>query len=1061
MIERSRKCRPARKQYASLAILAASLGVQPVATATLLNAVIAQPQTQDQILQPCRDRLQNNQFEQAFLACETARNQFLETGDRSGEMRALSNMAFAATELGKYDQALALHQQSLTLAQQLKIPKNQAVSLQNLATLYLNRGQSTQAIEHYRQSIDLSRAVPDSQLEINDLIGLGAAYQGQQAYSQAIDTYEQSINLARQLQNPLLEASALDSLATVYDLKGDYDKAISLHQQAIAIFQRQKDSRSEAQAKYNLGLIYAAQGQYDQAIDLYKKYLTLARQLKLPQSEALALGSLADVYVELGQYPKAMELHQQQLDIAIALQAPNLGAAALNGMGLAQDGLGDYQQAIAFHGQALDLYIQLEDSLGQAQSLNNLGSIYSSLGQYVTALQLHGQQLQLLQSIEAPTETAKALQNQGNIYNRLGQLDKATGFYHEALTQFQALGEQPAEARILGNLGGLAIQKEQWQTAKKLYQQQLKIAQAIDNPLLQASAFGSLGLVHEGLVDPIAAAEAYQQQLTIAEDQGNRAQAATALTNLGALAHNQGQYDNAQALHRQALALRQALGDRLGQSKNLSNIATTAFRQGNLETAETFQAQAIEKLEAVRDRNLEDASKISLLETYRRNYAQYQQILIAQGKPEQALEISEQGRARAFVELFSDRTASDPTARLSIEPPNLADLKRIAQNQQATLVEYSIINTGIGNPSLYTWVIQPSGQISFHQTDLNQLDQPFEQLIQTSRNSLGIRGRAGIAIAAPGRLSSSERKRQTMQKLQQLHQLLIEPIADQLPQDPNQAVIFIPQDELFLVPFPALRNAQGNYLIEQYSTLTAPSIQALDLTHQQSQRLGSSTPQHFTPNDMLIVGNPTMPSIYNPQTEANTPLLPLLGAEQEARLIAQQLGTQPLLNADATEASVKERLGKAKLIHLATHGLLDYGNPQLSGVDDLPGAIALAPSNSPNAQEDGLLTTHELLELDLHADLVVLSACDTGRGDLMADGVIGLSRSLMTAGVPSVIVSLWQVPDESTAFLMTEFYKQWLASDNKAQALRQAMLMTLEQYPDPIHWSAFTLIGQS
>lgn len=101
------------------------------------------------------------------------------------------------------------------------------------------------------------------------------------------------------------------------------------------------------------------------------------------------------------------------------------------------------------------------------------------------------------------------------------------------------------------------------------------------------------------------------------------------------------------------------------------------------------------------------------------------------------------------------------------------------------------------------------------------------------------------------------------------------------------------------------------------------------------------------------------------------------------------------------------------------------------------------------------------MQLDLKAELVVLSACDTGRGDLTADGVIGLSRNLMIAGVPSVMVSLWQVLDDSTAMLMTEFYKQWQSSGNKANALRQAMLSTMEEYPAPINWFAFTLMGES
>ena len=140
----------------------------------------------------------------------------------------------------------------------------------------------------------------------------------------------------------------------------------------------------------------------------------------------------------------------------------------------------------------------------------------------------------------------------------------------------------------------------------------------------------------------------------------------------------------------------------------------------------------------------------------------------------------------------------------------------------------------------------------------------------------------------------------------------------------------------------------------------------------------------------------------------------------------------------------------ARIIHLATHGLFD-------DIRGLGSAIALAPSG----KDDGLLTAEEILNLKLNAELVVLSACDTGRGRLTGDGVIGLSRSLISAGVPSVIVSLWRVPDNTTAGLMVEFYRQLDNNPDKAQALRQAMLNTMKQHPNPRDWAAFTLIGEA
>lgn len=242
------------------------------------------------------------------------------------------------------------------------------------------------------------------------------------------------------------------------------------------------------------------------------------------------------------------------------------------------------------------------------------------------------------------------------------------------------------------------------------------------------------------------------------------------------------------------------------------------------------------------------------------------------------------------------------------------------------------------------------------------------------------------------------------------------------------------------MPFPALQDANGTYLIEKHTVLTAPSIQVLDLTRQQKLARPESD------GNLLVVGNPTMPSIGEPPQ----PLRPLLGAEKEAQDIAELLNVTPLIGSQATESAVVEQMLSSRLIHLATHGSFDPNR----GIGSW---IALTPTSS----DDGFLKAEEIFDLNLSAELVVLSACDTGRGKITGDGVIGLSRSFISAGVPSVLVSLWKVDDAATAYLMREFYENWLEGSDKAQALRQAMLSTMQQYPNPENWAAFTLIGEA
>ena len=214
----------------------------------------------------------------------------------------------------------------------------------------------------------------------------------------------------------------------------------------------------------------------------------------------------------------------------------------------------------------------------------------------------------------------------------------------------------------------------------------------------------------------------------------------------------------------------------------------------------------------------------------------------------------------------------------------------------------------------------------------------------------------------------------------------------------------------------------------------------LGLTQQQAKRVQGRA------KNILVVGNP------DPMPDD---LPPLPGAEREAIAVAKIFSTSALIGKQATKDQVVQQLSWARIIHLATHGLLERGQ---SSRLEAPGAIALAPTRS-----TGWLTAEEVIRLPrLQAEVVVLSACDTGRGTITGDGVLGLSRSWIAAGVPSVVVSLWAVNDESTAMLMVDFYRALQRSDRKnyAVALRQAMLTTMQKYPEPKQWAAFTLVGE-
>ncbi len=279
--------------------------------------------------------------------------------------------------------------------------------------------------------------------------------------------------------------------------------------------------------------------------------------------------------------------------------------------------------------------------------------------------------------------------------------------------------------------------------------------------------------------------------------------------------------------------------------------------------------------------------------------------------------------------------------------------------------------------------------------------------------------------------------------MQLLHQILIEPIIDLLPTDANSPIIFVPHYDLFLVPFAALQDSNNRYLIENHTILTSPSIQVLEITREHQNRVRGLR------QAALIVGDPTIAAKFN---ENPYKLRQIPRAKEAAEAIAATLGTQAISGDNATKVAILDRMLNTRIVHLSAHGLLD--DFQGSGI---PGAIILAPSGD----DDGAIHAVDILQLKLDSELVVLSACSTGRGKITGDGVIGLSRCFILAGVPSIIVSLWNMGVISAKLLMTEFYQNLARGDDRAAALRCAMLTTKARFPMPIAWAAFTLIGET
>jgi tetratricopeptide (TPR) repeat protein len=832
----------------------------------------------DRLFQQGVEQFQTSQFTAALQFWEQALKIYQEIQDRQGEGNALGGLGIAYDSLGDYPKAINYHQQSLTIARKIKDRKGEGTALGNFGITYRKLGNYPKAINYHQQYLTIAREIKDRRGEGTALGNLGIAYNSLGEHSKAIDYYQQYLAIAREIKDRRGEGQSLGNLGIAYDSLGEYSKAIDYLQQSLTIAREIKDRRGEGTALGNLGNTYDSLGEYSKAIDYLQQSLAIAREIKDRRGEGQSLGNLGIAYHVLGDYPKAIDYLQQSLVIAREIKNHEGEGNALGGLGIAYDSLGEYSKAIDYLQQSLAIAREIKDRKGEGVALGNLGATYHVLGDYPKAIDYFQQRLAIAREIKDRRGEGQSLGNLGIAYHVLGDYPKAIDYHQQSLAMLREIKDRKGEGRSLGNLG---------------------------------IAYDSLGEYSKAI-------DYFQRRLAIAREIKDRKGEGNALRNLGNVYHVLGDYPKAIDDLQQSLKSAREIKDRYGEGTALNNLGFVYYKQGKLTLAESILIEGMKVRESLRGRELKDNEKILFFDTQRNIYPTLQQVLIAQNKTDAAIEISERGRARAFVELLSSRFSPNPLEQ-SPKPLNVEEIRQIAKAQNSTLVQYSIIDNNFKiagkeetkESELYIWVIKPTGEIIFHKTDLKPLwkkeNTTLTKLIDNTRDSMGV----------------------------------------------------------------------------------------IDI-------------------------------------------------------ITRHGGLKP------AKTAVVAKMFQAKYIHLATHGLFD-------DIRGLGSAIALAPSN----QDDGLLTAEEIFNFQekfnqkLKADLVVLSACDTGRGRITGDGVIGLSRSFISAGVPSVIVSLWSVDDASTAFLMTKFYQNLERNPDKAKALREAMLETKKQYSQPLQWAAFTLIGES
>ncbi len=797
----------------------------------------------------------------------------------------------------------------------------------------------------------------------------------------------------------------------------------------------QLEKHQTAEALVKEGTNHYLKGEFRDALKDWQAALILFRAVGDLKGEGNTFGNIGLTYDALGEYERAIGFHRQNLTIARTIGDRTSESNALINIGSAHLSLGQYQRAIDVFDQALIIKRADRDVKGTANVLGNLGITYYSLGQYRRAIELYNQALTLDRETGDRRGEAASLGSLGSVYSALGQYRRAIDFHRQSLDIHRDTGDRQGEATALGNLGVAHHSLEEYEQAIDFHNQSLGIKRAIGSRQGEANSLANLGLAYDALKQYDRAVALHQQSLTLFRELGSRREAAIALGNLGITYDSLGQYEQALEVHQQSLTIARDIGDRRGEALILGNIGVVYQSLEQYDRAESFFRRSLAVTETLeKELGKNDRDRISFFETNAVIYSALTQLLITQGKTEHALVAADRSRARSLVQFLNSSTSDQPST-----PLNINQIKQLARDTNATLITYSTVEK-----DLYIWVVSPTGELNFVRAEpeaaglyLRQASQDIRSAATfgTFNDQLFNQSKYRIDLLAMRGDGTGPLWAGSPEYLERGYQLLIHPIEEHLPKAPGSRLIIVPHRELGTVPFAALFKEGQGFLIDRYTITVTPSLQILHtLQHATSTAKGAP----------LVVGNPSpMPD----------QLSPLPGSEIEATAIAQKLNTPPILGNQATEAAINAKLSTANILHFATHGVIPKSDR------DLNSWLALADIGSDDTI-DNKLTISEIFNSNLNAQLAVLSACNTNSGEISGEGVVGLARAFLKAGVPTVVASSWKVPDRETQMLMEAFYDQLLAGKTYAEALRAAQLKVRAQSPNPFAWAAFSVIGE-
>ena len=976
-------------------------------------------------------------------------------------------------QVGHYDEAEIRFRQALMIRRQ-QLGNNHpdvAQSLFTLAVVYWTLGRYSEAEPLALEALSIRRQqLRDNHPDVaTHLHFLAQVYQAQLRYGEAEPLYQEALRIRRQQlgDTHLAVAASLDALAELYRIQGHYGEPESFYQEALRIRRQQlgDDHLTVAISLNNLAVFYDLQGRYSEAESLHQEALRIRRQ-QLGDDHfvvAASLNNLGELYRIQGRYGEAEPLHQQALTIRrrrFGDSHPDV-ALSLQNLAVLYADQGRYDEAEPLHQQALTIYRQqLGDNHSRlAASLHGLAYIYLAQRRYEET-EAHLQQAIAIYRQHLTGShpyVATSLHTLAFLYWVQGRYGEAEPLYQQALaSRRQQLGDSHPD--VATNLNNLAA----------LYQAQGNIVQAISSL--------RVGLdIQELHLDLNLATLADSQRQAYA-------------TTISGTTHY------AISFHIQAAS----------NSAEAAELALTTLlrRKGRILDAGTSSLQVLRQ-------NLipEDQTILDQLTNIQRQLATFIFNPSPNLRPDQYQARVEELEAEAS-QLESTLARTSNAFRVETQP---VDIPAVAAQvpKNGVLVEYvryhpfnAIVPRNLwGSPRYAAYLLFPNGRIeAIDLGDAAEIDaaiQDFTTLLQDPRADF--RGNPATIITEinPDRVTDFTTALKT---------LILDPIAPYL-QDTDHLLIS-PDGELNRLPFEALQTDSGDFLVQQYQisylgsgrdllrfNVVEPSRNPAVILANPDYQIASTSPlpdlaEESVTTATLLSEQRSLGSVETNRRSGDLSQLdnfdPLPGTAAEAEALASLLPNAQILTAGNATENILKIIQSPRILHIATHGFFlpnadrvtsptQFGDGILNATTStasipvenplLRSGLALAGFNTRSSgTEDGVLTALEASQLNLFGtQLVVLSACDTGLGDISnGEGVYGLRRAFALAGAETQLLSLWQVDDSGTQSLMTRYYENLMTGMGRSEALREVQLEMIaadDEYSHPYYWAAFILAG--